>query len=215
MATMARCRICKAEFALARLLDDWNCCCPSCDTPLAHDGATRARLLRKAAALDRLEAQFVDSLSELASIESDIEFSVGPIVARLLQDVDWQRQLQSDLSFAQRQVDHVRGALSEWTNRLRLLPSAGMDEHDADLPDDMHELAHRLRKVGDTLDHASQTPTEPKESSKTVRTAASSVDHAAVNLAAGRAQESELAAAVNDAADAIATTRHDDDLLPD
>ena len=84
MAAMARCRVCKAEFALARLLDDWNCRCPCCDSSLAHDGPTRARILRKAAAVDRLEAQLVDDLSDIAGIDSNIELSVGPIVARLL-----------------------------------------------------------------------------------------------------------------------------------
>jgi hypothetical protein len=100
MAAMARCRMCDAEFALARLLDDWSSCCPSCDVPLAADGPTRARLLRKAAALDRLEAQLVDSLCEIAAMDTEIEFAGGPIVARLLRDVDWQQQLQRDLSFA-------------------------------------------------------------------------------------------------------------------
>ncbi|HUP75154.1 MAG TPA: hypothetical protein VM282_19070 [Acidimicrobiales bacterium] len=207
--------MCKAEFALARLLDDWDCRCPSCAAPLAHDGPTRARILRKAATVDRLEAQLVDSLSEIAAIDSSFELSIGPIVARLLRDVEWQRQLQHDLSFAHRQVDHIRGALSEWTTRLHTRPGADMaSEHPGVLPDEMHELAQRLRKVGDSLDHAPQPPRRPTESS-TVRVAASSLDHAAVNLVAGRGQRSELAAALADAADAITTASRDGDVPAD
>jgi hypothetical protein len=214
MAAMARCRICKTEFALARLLDDWNCCCPSCDAPLAPDGPTRARLLRKAAALDRLEAQLVDSLSEIAGIDSEIEFSVGPIVAKLLQDVDWQRQLQRDLSFAQRQVDYVRNALSQWANRNVRELDFNIDELESDLPDDMHELAHRLRKVGDSIDNTSTTSNGLKKTASTVRAAATSLDNAAGNLADGRGRRTELDAALNDAIDAIATTREEREFQP-
>src|SRR5438477_3747383 len=84
MATMARCRSCKAEFSLVRLLDDWRCCCPCCDRPLARDGAQRATILRKAAAADRLETQLVEALSEIATMESDLEVAVAPTIARFL-----------------------------------------------------------------------------------------------------------------------------------
>src|SRR5687768_7633306 len=175
MAAMARCRICKAEFALARLLDDWNCCCPSCATPLAQDGPVRAHILRRAAAVDRLEVQLHDALSDIAAIESNLELSIGPIVARILRDVDWQRQLADDLSFAQRQVDHIRDALREWTTQLNARADNLAATQDAALPEEMHELAHRLRKLGDSLDHAPQTQT-PRQDSDAVRAAAHSLD---------------------------------------
>jgi hypothetical protein len=213
MAAMARCRICKAEFALARLLDDWSCCCPSCETQLAQDGSVRARILRKAAAVDRLEGQLVDTLSEIVATESNLELSIGPIVARILRDIDWQRQLEHDLSFAQRQVDQIRDALREWTTRLDTRADNLAAEQEGALPEDMHELAHRLRKVGDTLDRTphSQTPRLP---SGVVRAAARSLDQAAGNLASGRGRQSELAAALDDAADAIIATNSRDGDVP-
>ena len=148
MAAMARCRICKAEFALARLLDDWSCCCPSCATPLAQDGPVRARILRKAAAVDRLEVQLVDTLGEIVATESNLELSIGPIVARILRDIDWQRQLEHDLSFAQRQVDQIRDALREWTTRLDTRADNLAAEQEGALPEEMHELAHVSAKWG-------------------------------------------------------------------
>ena len=73
----------------------------------------------------------------------------------------------------------------------------------------MHELAQRLHKVGDSLNHDPRTTGRSKERSA-VRAAASSVDAAAVNLAAGHGQQSELADALSHAADAIVSTRNDD-----
>lgn len=68
----------------------------------------------------------------------------------------------------------------------------------------MRELANRLRKVGESLDHRQEERT-PTNGSSTVRAAASAVDRAAQNLAEGRGNESELVAALGDATAAISS----------
>jgi hypothetical protein len=156
--------------------------------------------------VDRLEAQLVDSLSEFAAIDSNIELSIGPIVARLLRDIDWQHQLQHDLEFAQRQVDHIRAALAQWTSELPTDSAIALAvSHPDGIPDELHELAQLLRQVGDSLDDGPSPPT-PANESATVRSAASSLDDAAIKLAAGRGQQSELDEALHHAASAIAST---------
>jgi hypothetical protein len=53
------------------------------------------------------------------------------------------------------------------------------------------------------------------KNASTVRAAATSLDHAADNLAAGRGQARELDAAIADAVDAIATTRREGEIFRD
>ena len=201
MAAMARCRICKCEFSLARLLDDWRCCCPACDAPLAQDGGDRATILRKAAAADRLEAQLVEALSEIASLDSSLEVSIAPTVVRFLTEIEWERQLQDDVSFAQRQIEHLRDAMQAWTERLNRR-SLASERDDAAFSDEMREVANQLRKVGDSFDHARPRKRQP-EGGFIARAAAHALDHAADNVAAGRGQEAELSEAIGDAAQAM------------
>ena len=205
MATMARCRVCAAEFALTRVLDDWRCCCPSCDTPLADSGTDRATILRKATIADRLEAQLVQTLTQIASTPGNIELAISPIVIRLLNEIDWDRQLREDLAFAQREIDRVRAAVGEWVARLdgqgsseqRAREDKGLTEH-------MHELANRLRKVGESIDFT-RSDTSTNQSAH-IRAAASSVDDAAQDLAEGHASESQLVDVLGDATNAISQT---------
>ena len=201
---MARCRACAAEFALTHILDDWRCCCPSCDKQLADTGSDRATILRKAAIADRLEAQLVETLGQLASVPGNIELVISPIVIKLLTEIDWDRQLRDDLVFAQREIDRVRAAVGEWVARL--------DDHgasdqraleDKGLVEDMHELANRLRKVGDSINRGSSTS---DDQSGRIRAAASSVDESAQELAEGRASESQLVDVLGDATHAISHT---------
>jgi hypothetical protein len=202
---MARCRACAAEFALTRVLDDWRCCCPSCDTPLVEAGSDRATILRKATIADRLEAQLVETLSQIASIPGNIELAISPIVIKLLNEIDWDRQLREDLAFAQREIDRVRAAVSDWVARLdvhsssdqRALEDKGLTEH-------MHELANRLRKVGESID-SRRSETSTNQSAR-VRAAALSVDEAAEDVAEGNANESQLVDVLGDATDAISQT---------
>lgn len=200
MATMARCRECKAEFALVRLLDDWRCCCPACDTPLASDGRDRATILRKAAAADRLEAQLVETLSDIAKTDNRIDLSIAPIIAKLLNAVDWQRQLQHDLSFAQRQIEYLRDATQHWAGLATHIDDT--PDNDAGLSDTIHELAHRLRKVGDSMEHVPGDDMSQREAIA-VRGAAQILDDAAHRLADGEGNELELTAALGTASDAL------------
>src|SRR5436190_82979 len=64
----------------------------------------RATILRKAAAADRIETQLVEALSEIATMESDLEVAVAPTIARFLTRINWEQQLQADVSFAQREI---------------------------------------------------------------------------------------------------------------
>lgn len=212
MAAIAHCRACDSDFALRRLLDDWRCCCPKCDEPLAQRDDDRALLLRKAAIADRLETELVETLSQIASVKGNIEIRISPIVTRLLRDIDWDRQLHDDLMFAQREITSIRDAIRQWAARLR-------DPHkhtgDDALPGQMRELANRLRQVGESLDHTRHDHM-PMADSASVRAAAISVDGAAANLADGRGSQSELIAALDDAADAITATRaHDASSAPE
>ena len=202
MATMARCRACKAEFALARLLDDWRCRCPACDVPLASEGRDRATILRKAAIADRLEAQLIETLSDIAKTDNTIDVSIGPIIAKLLNAVDWQRQLQHDVSFAQRQIEYLRNAIQQ---RAADNSQAFVDDN-ANLSGGIHELANRLRKIVDSIDHPPQDNNSPCEASQ-VRAAAQTLDEAADHLATGRGNEPELTEALSHAADALTDAR--------
>ena len=201
---MARCRACKAEFALVRLLDDWRCRCPFCDVALASDGRDRATILRKAAAADRLETQLIETLSDIAKTDNKIDISIAPIIAKLLSGVDWQRQLRHDLSFAQRQIEHLQDETHQWAD----ITSHADDktDDDAGLSDGIHELANRLRKVGDAIDHVPQDNTSQGEASA-VRAAAHRLDKTADDLANGRGSEPDVTAALGHATDALTDAR--------
>ena len=105
-------------------------------------------LLRKAAAADRLETQFVEALSEIATMESDLEVAVAPTIARFLTRINWEQQLQADVSFAQREIEHLAEAMRAWTARLNP-HSVESQPHDAAFSDEMREGAKQLRQVGD------------------------------------------------------------------
>jgi len=199
MATMASCRLCGAEFALARLLDDWRCRCPSCDNLLAEDGAARATLLRKAAAADRLETQLIEALSEIAGIDCNLELVVAPTVLRLLTRIDWERRLQDDLSSAQRQLAHLREALQTWASAR---DEAACADDDEALSDEMRGMADQLRKVGDALDHAPPQDS-PFTAGALVRAAAHGLDAVADVVASGQGHETALNDAIGEAAQAI------------
>jgi hypothetical protein len=202
MATMARCRKCAAEFALACVLDGWRCCCPLCDTPLADNGGDRATILRKAAVADRLETQLVETLSQLSSIRGNFDLSISPIVIRLLTKVDWDRQLRDDVSFAQREIERLRTAVANWSLHLEGQTDEERQAHANEFSQDMRELANRLRKVGESMDQSRVEHTPPDQGGP-MRSAASSVDKAAHDLARGQGSHTRVDDALDDAIDAI------------
>ena len=133
-----------------------------------------------------------------------VDLSIAPIIAKLLSAVDWEQQLQHDLSFAQRQIEYLRDATQQWAGITG--QTHGTADDNAGLSDGIHELANRLRKVGDSMEHVPQENVSQGEAIA-VRAAAQTLDDAADNLAVGIGNKPELTAALGHAADALTDAR--------